>query len=115
MKVLFIEPFQLDDSLGGSHKSLYDIILGIKKNDNDVLLASTNRGELTKRLDKYQIATALNNIGYVHLSNKLISFKKHKLVESKVSDEANNSELASKLWILSEEICRSFGFVTFNI
>ena len=57
----------------------------------------------------------LNNIGYVHLSNKLISFKKHKLVESKVSDEANNSELASKLWILSEEICRSFGFVTFNI
>ena len=57
----------------------------------------------------------LNNIGYVHLSNKLISFKKHKLVESKVSDEADNSELASKLWILSEEICRSFGFVTFNI
>ena len=57
----------------------------------------------------------LNNIGYVHLSNKLISFKKHKLVESEVSDEANNSELASKLWILSEEICRSFGFVTFNI
>jgi len=57
----------------------------------------------------------LNNIGYVHLSNKLVSFKKHKLVESKVSDEANNSELASILWILSEEICRSFGFVTFNI
>jgi len=57
MKVLFIEPFQFDDSLGGSHKSLYDIILGIKENDNDVLLASTNRGELTKRLDKYQIAT----------------------------------------------------------
>ncbi len=57
MKVLFIEPFQLYDSLGGSHKSLYDIILGIKENNNDVLLASTNRGELTKRLDKCQIAT----------------------------------------------------------
>ena len=57
----------------------------------------------------------LNNIGYIHLSNKLISFKKHKLVKSNVSDEANNAELASKLWILSEEICRSFGFVTFNI
>jgi len=56
-----------------------------------------------------------NNIAYIHLSNKLISFKKHKLVESKVSDEANNSELASKLWILSEEICKSLGFVTFNI
>jgi len=50
-----------------------------------------------------------------NLSNKLISFKKHKLVESNVSDEANSTELASKLWILSEEICRSFGFVTFNI
>ena len=48
-------------------------------------------------------------------SFKLISFKKHKLVESKVSDEANSAELASKLWILSEEICGSFGFVTFNI
>ena len=49
------------------------------------------------------------------IRDRLISFKKHKLVESNVSDEANNSELASKLWILSEEICRSFGFVTFNI
>ena len=28
---------------------------------------------------------------------------------------AVSDELASKLWILSEEICRSFGFVTFNI
>ena len=51
----------------------------------------------------------------MHLSNKLISFKKHKLVESKASEEANNSDLASKLWIFSEEICSSFGFVTFNI
>ena len=39
----------------------------------------------------------------------------HKLVESNVSNEANNAELASKLWILSEEICGSFGFITFNI
>ena len=68
-----------------------------------------------KILSEIVFDSNFNNIGYVHLSNKLISFKKHKLVESKVSDEANNSELASKLWILSEEICRSFGFVTFNI
>ena len=68
-----------------------------------------------KLLSEIVFDSNLNNIGYVHLSNKLISFKRHKLVESKVSDEANNSELASKLWILSEEICRSFGFVTFNI
>ena len=57
----------------------------------------------------------LNNVGFIHLSNKLVSFKKHKLIESNVSDEANSDELASKLWILSEEICRSFGFVTLNI
>ena len=66
-------------------------------------------------LSEIVIDSNFNNIAYIHLSNKLISFKKHKLVESNVSDEANSSELASKLWILSEEICRSFGFVTFNI
>ena len=69
-------------------------------------------GEL---LSKIVFDSNYNDISYIHLSNKLISFKKHKLVESKVSDEANSSELASKLWILSDEICKSFGFVTFNI
>ena len=64
---------------------------------------------------KESLDSNLNNIGFIHLSNKLISFKNHKLLESNVSDEANSAELASKLWILSEEICRSFGFVTFNI
>ena len=68
-----------------------------------------------KILSKIVLDSNYNNIGFIHLSNKLISFRKHKLVESNVSDEANSDELASKLWILSEEICRSFGFVTFNI
>ena len=68
-----------------------------------------------KILSKIILDSNLNNIGFIHLSNKLISFRKHKLVESTVSDEANSTELASKLWILSEEICGSFGFVTFNI
>ena len=68
-----------------------------------------------KILSEIVLDSNLNNIGYIHLSNKLISFKKHKLVESKVSDEANSAELASKLWILSEEICESFGFATVNI
>jgi len=68
-----------------------------------------------KILSKIVLDSNYNRIGYIHLSNKLISFKKHKLVESNVSDEANSAELASKLWILSEEICRSFGFVSFNI
>jgi len=66
-------------------------------------------------LSKIVLDSNLNNIGFIYLSNKLISFKKHKLVESNVSDEANSAELASKLWILSEEICGSFGFITFNI
>ncbi len=68
-----------------------------------------------KILSKIVLDLNYTNIGFIHLSNKLISFKKHKLVESNVSDEANSAELASKLWILSEEICGSFGFVTFNI
>ncbi len=68
-----------------------------------------------KLLSKIILDSNYNNIGFIHLSNRLISFKKHKLVVSNVSDEANNSELASQLWILSEEICRSFGFVAFNI
>ncbi len=68
-----------------------------------------------KILSQIVLDSNLNNIGFIHLSNKLISFKKHKLVKSNVSEEANSAELASKLWILSEEICGSFGFVTFNI
>ena len=71
-----------------------------------------NAGEI---LSKIILNPNYNNIGFLHLSNKLISFKKHKLVESNVSDEAKSGELASKLWILSEEICGSFGFITLNI
>ena len=68
-----------------------------------------------KILSEIVLDSNLNNVSFIYLSNKFVSRKKHKLVKSNVSDEANNSELASKLWILSEEICRSFGFVTFNI
>ena len=80
-------------------------ILGISESEE-------NAGEI---LSKIVLNSNFNGIGYVHLSNKLISFKKHKLLEKNVSHEANNTALASKLWILSEEICRSLGFVTFNI
>ncbi len=68
-----------------------------------------------KILSEIVLDANFNNVGFIYLSNKLISRKKHKLVESNVSDEANSDELASKLWILSEDICRSFGFVTLNI
>jgi len=90
----------------------YLIFSRVAKNILGITESIENAGKL---LSEIVFDSNFNNIGYIHLSNKLISFKKHKLVESNVSDEANSSELASKLWILSEEICRSFGFVTFNI
>ena len=57
----------------------------------------------------------LNNIDYTHLSNRLTSFKKHKLVISQTSEEANDPILAAKLWELSEEICKSFGIFPFDL
>ena len=81
----------------------------------NILGISENIENAGKILSKIVLDSNYNNIGFIHLSNKLISFKKHKLVESNVSYEANSVELARGLWILSEEICGSFGFVTFNI
>jgi len=90
----------------------YFIFSKVAKNILGISESVENAGKL---LSEIVFDSNFNNIGYIHLSNKLISFKKHKFVDSNASDEANNSELASTLWILSEEICRSFGFVTFNI
>ena len=90
----------------------YLIFSKVAKNILGISESTENAGKI---LSEIVLDSNLNNIGYVHLSNKLISFKKHKLVESNVSDEANCNDLASKLWILSEEICESFGFTTFNI
>ena len=90
----------------------YLIFSKVAKNILGISESIENAGKI---LSEIVFDSNLNNIGYVHLSNKLISFKKHKLVESNVSDEANSAELASKLWILSEELCESFGFATFNI
>ena len=52
---------------------------------------------------------------YTHLSNKLISFKKHKLIECETSLESNNTELSKKLWELSEELCTSFRLRLFDL
>ena len=68
-----------------------------------------------RELLKIVFDTEFNNNKYVHLSNKLVFYKKHKLSISDVSEEANKSELALELWNLSEELCRSFGFVSLNI
>ncbi len=80
-------------------------ILGISENVK-------NAGNL---LSQIVFDSAFNNIKYLHLSNKLVFYKKHKLHKSTVSKEASKNELALKLWNLSEELCRSFGFVSFNI
>ena len=90
----------------------YILFSYLAKNILGISESVENAGEI---LSKIVFDSNLNDISYVHLSNKLISYKKHKLIQSNVSNEANNTELASKLWILSEEICRSFGFVTLNI
>ena len=90
----------------------YMIFSKVAKNILGISESTENAGKI---LSEIVLDSNLNNIGFIHLSNKLISFKKHKLVESNVSDEANSAELASKLWILSEEICESFGFATVNI
>ena len=56
-----------------------------------------------------------NNIKYLHLSNQLISYKKHKLVVSETSKEASNKDLAIKLWELSKDICNLFGITIVDL
>ena len=90
----------------------YIIFSNIAKNILGISESVENAGDI---LSKIVFDSKYNGIGYVHLSNKLVSFRKHKLLESNVSNEANNPALASKLWKLSEEICNLFGFIVFNI
>ena len=90
----------------------YIIFASIAKN---ILGISENVENAGKLLSEIVFDPNFNNINYLHLSNKLVFFKKHKLLKSGVSEEANKSELALKLWNLSQELCRSFGFVSLNI
>ncbi len=90
----------------------YLIFSRVAKNILGISESIENAGNI---LSQIVLDSNLKNVGFIYLSNKLIARKKHKLVESNVSDEANSGELASKLWILSEEICGSFGFITLNI
>jgi len=91
---------------------VYLIFSKVAKNILGISESTENAGKI---LSEIVLDANLNNVGFIYLSNKLKARKKHKLVESNVSDEANSDELASKLWILSKDICRSFGFVTLNI
>ena len=90
----------------------YIVFSNIAKNILGISEKVENAGEL---LSKIVFDPEFNNNKYVHLSNKLVFYKKHKFLKSDVSEEANKYELALKLWNLSEELCRSFGFVSFNI
>jgi len=86
-------------------KSMAKNILGISENVE-------NAGKL---LSQIVLDNNFNNVKCLHLSNKLVSYKKHKLLKSDVSEEACKNELALKLWNFSEELCRSFGFISLNI
>ena len=81
----------------------------------DILGISENVENAGKLLSQIVFDSNFNDINYLHLSNKLIFYKKHKLVESAVSKEASNKKLALRLWNLSEKLCQSCGFVSFNI
>ncbi len=90
----------------------YILFSSIAKNILGISEKVENAGDL---LSQIVFESNFNKNKYLHLSNKLVFYKKHKLVKSDVSEEASKSELALKLWNLSEELCRSFGFISFNI
>ena len=90
----------------------YILFSGIAKY---ILGISENVENAGKLLSQIVCDPDFNTNKHLHLSNKLVFYKKHKLLKNDVSEEANNSELALKLWNLSEELCRSFGFVSLNI
>ena len=90
----------------------YIIFSIIAKN---ILGISENVENAGKLLSDIVFDTDLNKVKYLHLSNKLVFYKKHKLLKSEVSEEASKKELALRLWSFSEELCRSFGFVSLNI
>ena len=94
------------------NKTGYKLFSLIAKNILGIYENVENAGQIL-----YQIAIdpAYNKAEYLHLSNQLISFKKHKLLITNVSEEANDSDLASKLWELSEELCSSFGFKILDV
>ena len=90
----------------------YLVFSSIAKN---ILGISENVENAGKLLSDIVFDTNFNQVKYLHLSNKLVFYKKHKLLKSDASQEANNSELALKLWNFSDELCRSFGFRSLNI
>ena len=80
-----------------------------------VLGVSENVKDAGNLLSSIAMDEEFNNITYLHLSNRLIAYRKHELIKTDVSKEANNSFLSRKLWDLSEEICELIGISLVNI
>ena len=107
-----------DDDLGffrysnKFNKYGYILFSNIAKNILGISESLINAGKIL-----YLIAfnRDLNNTKLIYLSNEIISYKKHKLKNRNVSKEADDSELANKLWKLSEEICSLVGITLFDM
>jgi len=82
---------------------------------NKLLGISENVQDAGNLLYKIALDKNYNNIDYQHLSNQLISFRKHKLKATDISEEASDPELATKLWELSVDLCNSFGITPINL
>ena len=59
MKILYVDPFTIPGSMGGSHKSLLDIMGEMKKRGNDVIFASSTFGNLIIEAEKLNIKCIL--------------------------------------------------------
>ncbi len=82
---------------------------------NNILGISESVQNAGYLLSEIAMESKYNNLENMHLSNQLISFRKHKLVFENVSEEASKPELALKLWELSKELCESFGQTSLDL
>ena len=64
MKILYIDSFVLPDFLGGSQKSLLDIMNSMNDKDNKIILATPGKGMLSRRASKKNI----NIINFIIIS-----------------------------------------------
>ncbi len=55
MKILYIDPFVLPDLLGGSQKSLLDIMNSMNDKDNKIINASPGEGMFFRRASEKNI------------------------------------------------------------
>jgi len=82
---------------------------------NKLLGISESPKDAGSLLYKIAMDKNYNNIDYLHLSNQLVAFRKHKLSVTDVSEEASDPELATKLWDFSEDLCNSFRITPINL